>query len=644
MCGIAGLWSADRAASLAPELVRAMTDVLSHRGPDGSGVRVGPGYGLGHRRLSIVDLAGGAQPMDDAGGVGDHGVAGARVVVTFNGEIYNHDELRRELEAGGARFHTRCDTEVLVHGWLAWGRRLPERLRGMFAFALVDLRTHELFCARDRLGKKPLHYAVLEGESAASRRVAFGSEPKALLAHPGVSRRLDHEALAQFLCLRYVPDPRTAFAAIRRLPPGHRLWCRPGDAPSVDAYWRVPEPSRSAGHGSEQRAGEEFLALLDDAVRCRLMSDVPLGAFLSGGIDSQMVVDAMARARGEGAPPPLACTMGFDDPSMDERAIARSAAARAGVELREGVVDPGAMLALDWFDEVFDEPFADASAIPTYHVSRLARQHVTVALSGDGGDESFAGYRRYRFDVLENRVRGLLPRPMWRTLAALYPKLDGLPRAIRFKRTFENLARTPDEAYARSVSATVPEALLGLARGPLAAAVDACDPLQPVRDAYRAAPAGHPLDRAVFADLATWLPGDVLTKVDRASMAVSLEVRCPLLDHGIVEWARGVPAEWKLAGGVTKAFLRKLLVGRLGPESLSRPKQGFHVPLRAWMRGALGDELERALAEGRDFAGGLVDAEVVRDLLQVHRQGRFDHGEILWAVRCLDRFVRRWGT
>ena len=636
MCGIVGEWSLDPGVRPDLNVVRRMADALVHRGPDGDGFAGGPGFGFGHRRLSIVDLAGGAQPMADRD-------EDPQVVVTFNGEIYNFPELRSELEGRGVRFKTRCDTEVLVHGWLEWGPRLPERLRGMFAFALVDLRTRTLFAARDRLGKKPFYYSLLDGGAPG---LAFASEPKALLARGDIDRGLDPEAVAQYFSLRYVPDPRTAFARIRRLPAAGRLLWRvddgPNSAPTIDRYWQLPPPmTRAVAKTFDERAaGERFLALLDEAVRERLMSDVPLGAFLSGGIDSQMVVDAMTRT---GAARPLACTMGFEDPKMDERGIARDAARRSGADLREGVVDVAAMRELDWFDSTFDEPFADGSAIPTYHVSRLARDHVTVALSGDGGDESFAGYRRYRFDVVENRIRSVLPRFAWTGLSRVYPKADRLPRAVRFKRTFENLARTPDLAYARSVSASLPEELSDLLRGDARRAAVEGDPLAPIRTAWLAAPPGHSLDRAVAADLETWLCGDVLTKVDRASMAVSLEVRCPLLDHRIVEWARtDVPADVKLRGGVTKAFLRKTLTGRLGDEALRRPKQGFHVPLRQWFEGDLGDELLSRMREGDSFAGGFVDLQQLGDRLQEHRSGARDHGEILWASLCFDRFVRSW--
>jgi asparagine synthase (glutamine-hydrolysing) len=615
MCGIAGIFSLDPEQRLDEGLLRRMSDVTAHRGPDASGLRLGRGYGLAHRRLAIVDLADGAQPME-----------WDQVWVTFNGEIYNFPALRAELEERGHRFRTRCDTEVLLHGWREWGEGLPGRLRGMFAFALVDERDRTFFAARDRLGKKPLHWTRI-GE-----QIVFGSELKSLLEHPGLRREVDPQALGEFFCLRYVPDPRTIFEGVHKLPPGHTLTVRDGRI-EQRCYWRLSYAETSAADLAS--LSEQVLAKFDEAVRIRLMADVPLGAFLSGGVDSFAVVDSMARVD---ARPVIACTMGFADPGLDERPHARAAAARVGAILHEEAIEAEDLLDQGWFDETFDEPFADSSAIPTWHVSRLARRHVTVALSGDGGDEAFAGYRRYRFDAIENRIRGLLPRALWAGLGLAYPKLDWLPRAVRFKRTFENLARDPAEAYARSVSSVLPDELRAILRPAWRPAGD--DPLAAVRAAYRASDAGDALGRAAAADYATWLPGDILVKVDRASMAVSLEVRAPFLDHELVELAARIPSALKLAGGESKGFLRRALRARLGAAALDRPKQGFHVPLRAWMAGRLGDALAAALASERLDA--VVDTAAVRGLLEQHRAGRRDHAELLWAVLCLSRFQARW--
>lgn len=615
MCGIAGLFAASPQQPIDAAVARTMADALRHRGPDGDGVRAGPGYALSHRRLSIVDRAGGAQPMATR----DH-----QLWVTFNGEIYNHLDLRAELEAGGAVFRTRSDTEVLLHGYRAWGTGLAERLRGMFAFAIVDELRHELYAARDRLGKKPLHWLLQDGV------FAFASELKALHA-VGFDRRLRADAIAQFLALRYVPDPATVFVDVHKLPPAH--WCLVrGGTVTQRCYWQLdftPDDRPRADHE------ERVLALLDEAVRIRLMGEVPLAPFLSGGIDSYAVTDSMTRTLGR---PVTACTIGFDDPRYDERPAARASAAACGAVLHEEVLDPAQLLQLDWYADTYDEPFADSSAVPTFHVSRLARRHVTVALTGDGGDEGFGGYRRYLFDSREHATRRWLPRPLWRLLGAAYPKADWLPRPLRARRTLQDLGCTPAEAYARSVSAHLPAEVFAVLRREHHAA--AGDPHAPLVVAYERSTAAAPLHRAVATDLATWLPGDILVKADRASMAVALELRAPFLDHELLQAAARIPPAWHLEGGRTKAFLRRALARRLLPAALQRKKQGFSVPLRDWCRGAVGDAVEARLGDAR--LTEWIDPQAVRRLLQRHRRGIGDHGEMLWAVLVLGRFLSRW--
>jgi asparagine synthase (glutamine-hydrolysing) len=592
-----------------------MADRILHRGPDGEGFRVGPGYGLAHRRLAIVDIAGGAQPMHDGGSLW----------VTFGGEIYNHRDLRKELEAAGFHFKTNCDTEVLLHGYRAWGESLPERLRGMFAFVIVDEASGHGFAARDRLGKKPFYYAEVAGD------LLFGSEPKALLEDPRLSRELDPEAIEQFFALRYVPEPNTAFAAIKKLPAGCRMSWRDGRI-QISPYWNLSFAEQRSG--SVESLGEQVCEILDEAVKIRLMGEVPIGAFLSAGIDSYAIVESMSRV-GEGET--VTCSVGFDHPEFDERQGARLAAQAVGAKLFEDEIRVEDMLELDWFGETFDEPFSDVSAIPSYHVSSMAQRHVTVALSGDGGDESFAGYRRYHFDQLENRWRRILPSIFWRCLGSIYPKADFLPRYLRFKRTLQNLALSPAEAYARSVSAVLPEELRGLIRRPTGA-----DPLLPIRRAYADSDAPDSLSRCMATDFKTWLPGDVLQKVDRASMAVSLEVRCPLLDHKLVEFAAGIPAAMKLANGQTKAFFRRALAKRLSAEALSRPKQGFTMPVRDWLMGSLGNRMSEVLDD--EILNEHVDGGHLRRLLEQHRAGLRDNASLLWGSLVLHGFLRRWAS
>lgn len=616
MCGIAGVWFADRSRTVEEEALARMADAIAHRGPDGCGLHVRPGFGFAHRRLSIVDIASGSQPMCTADG---------QLVVVFNGEIYNYLELRTELESAGHRFRTNSDTEVLLHGYREWGTKLPTRLRGMFAFAIEDVKKHELFCARDRVGKKPFYWTESDG------RFAFASEIKALHAL-GISRALRPDAVAQFFALRYVPDPLTVFEGVHKLPPAH--WAlRTEHGMEVRRYWQPPFGERDDMSDAERE--QRVLELLDEATRVRLMGEVPLAPFLSGGIDSYAIVDAMTRMQGRGI---TACTIGFEDPRFDERDGARHSAAACGARLVEEVLREQDMAEVDWLVDTFDEPFADSSAVPTYHVCRLARRHVTVALAGDGGDENFAGYRRYVFDWRENQVRGALPRGAWSLLSRIAPKGDWLPRPMRWRRTLENLARRPSIAYARSVSASLPEEVFALLQPQRSA--DAGDPLAPVVQAYEHGAGLDPLQRAVAADFATWLPGDILVKADRASMATALEVRAPFLDQKMVEFAARIPSASKLQGMKTKAFLRRALSKRLSPEALARKKQGFSVPLRSWMAGKVGRELEGVMHE--PAVRSWMRPERIGELLARHRSGFSDHSELLWASYVFARFLQRW--
>ncbi|MEI6129964.1 MAG: asparagine synthase (glutamine-hydrolyzing) [Planctomycetota bacterium] len=616
MCGIAGLFAHERGRVIDEAVVAAMTQSVAHRGPDGEGLRCALGYGLGHRRLAIVDLSGGAQPM---------GLPDGKLWVTFNGEIYNHLELRHELEARGCVFRTHSDTEVLLHGFRAWGTGLASRLRGMFAFAIVDEVAHTLYAARDRIGKKPFYWAERDG------LFAFASELKGLHEF-GIDRRLRPDAVGQFFALRYVPDPATIFASAHKLPPAH--WCLLQNGKlKIERYWQVQFSKLDQTDLVQQQ--DRLLQLFDEAVRIRLMGEVPLLPFLSGGIDSYAVVDSMTRLLGH---PVAACTIGFEDPQFDERPAARANALACGATLHEEVLTTAELLDLDWLAETFDEPFADSSALPTYHVCRLARRHVTVALSGDGGDESFAGYRRYLFDWREHQARSFLPASVWRGLGSAWPKLDWAPRPFRWKRTLENLGRNPAVAYARSVSSNLPEEVMSLLKADHHAAIG--DPLRPVIAAYEAADGLDALARAAATDIATWLPGDILVKVDRASMATALEVRAPFLDQELVEFAAQISSARKMRGGTTKAFLRSALSRRLSPAALQRKKQGFSVPLKAWFRGPLGNALDAELQS--KVLGEWIAPDVVRRLLTRHRTGVGDHSELLWAVLVFARFLRRW--
>ncbi|WP_448665052.1 XrtA/PEP-CTERM system amidotransferase [Sphingomonas sp. CJ20] len=627
MCGIAGLYYPALAKPVDPNRIVQMCDALAHRGPDGSGVWTAPGVGLGHRRLAIIDLEGGVQPM---------ALPDESVVTIFNGEIYNFREVRDELEGRGARFLTDSDTEVLLHGWRAWGPGLLERLNGMFAFALYDAEAKSLFLARDRFGVKPLHYAELSDGA-----VAFASELKGLLAHPLFRRTPDFRAVEDYLGLGYVPDDASLLAGVRKLPAGHFLLLqRDRPVPQPVQWWDIDFTRRATGKTRDLEA--ELVDRMRTAVRSRMIADVPLGAFLSGGVDSSAVVALMAEASRTAV---KTCTIGFDESGYDESAYARQVAGRFATAHRERTVAADDFALIDTLVAAFDEPFADASALPTYRVCQLARESVTVALSGDGADEAFAGYRRYKFFAAEERFRAALPtafrQSVFGTLGRAYPKADWAPRPFRAKTTLLALADEGDVAYAKAVGVTGPELRHRLYRDAARQALGGHTAEQRYIDTMRAAPARDALDRAQYADIKHWLPGDILTKVDRTSMAVSLETREPLLDHRLVEFAATLPPALRIRAGQGKWLLKKAMEPWLPREVLYRPKMGFVTPVSAWFRKALAEEAA-ALARSKLLAGtGWFDLSVVETLAADHKAGRADHGRTLWQLLMLERSLAR---
>lgn len=627
MCGIAGLFYPATPKPVDPARIRAMSDVLAHRGPDGSGVWTAPGVGFGHRRLSIIDLGGGAQPMASAD---------ESVVVTYNGEIYNFREVRAELEARGGVFRTESDTEVLLHGWEAWGAGMLQRLNGMFAFALYDARRQSLFLARDRLGVKPLYYVELSDGA-----LAFASELKGLLAHPLLRRVPDIRAVEDFMGLGYVPDDACLVAGVKKLAAGRCLLVERGKPiPRPSQWWDIDFSNRA--RGSVRALEEELLERMRAAVRSRLVADVPLGAFLSGGVDSSAVVALMAETSKRAV---RTCTIGFEAADHDERGYAQAVAARFATDHRERVVAAEDFALIDTLVAAFDEPFADASALATYRVCQLARESVTVALSGDGADEALAGYRRYKFQAAEERVRGLLPadlrRSIFGTLGAWYPKADWAPRPLRAKTTLLALAADGAEAYAGAVGVTTPALRSVLYSDAAKAMLGGHRAEARYIDAMREAPARDALDRAQYADIKHWLPGDILTKTDRTSMAVSLEAREPLLDYRLLEFAASLPLSMRLRGGQGKWLMKKALERYLPREMLYRPKMGFVTPISAWFRGPLADEAA-ALARSRVLAGtSWFDMGAIAALADAHRFGRAEHGRTLWQLMMLERAMAR---
>jgi asparagine synthase (glutamine-hydrolysing) len=630
MCGIAGIFHCGTVKPVDPARVERMSNALFHRGPDDSGVWTAPGVGLGFRRLAIIDLAGSPQPMHSADG---------RAVLVFNGEIYNFRELRRELQASGAEFHTDGDGEVILAAYQKWGADCLPRLHGMFAFAIYDCARRELFLARDRLGVKPLFMAPLSDGS-----VAFASELKGLLAHPLLRREADPMAVEDYLTWGYVPDHRSILKGVEKLPAGHyRVLRHDTPPPAPVRWWDVSFAERRKGRAADLEA--ELVHHLREAVSSRMVADVPLGAFLSGGVDSSTVVALMAEASRE---PVKTCSIGFDVAALDETSYAERVAKLFGTDHHARNVSADQFGEIDTLAAIFDEPFADASALPTWRVSQLARETVTVALSGDGADEAFAGYRRQVFQAHEERARRWLPAGFRRSvlggLGAVYPKADWAPRALRLKTTLLSLAGTGAEGYARALAVTPAELRMPLYSADFAKQIGDYRGEQPLIRLMEGAPARSGLDRAQYADLAFWLPGDILTKVDRTSMAASLEAREPLLDHRLIEFAASLPEHLRVRGMQGKALLKRAMRRYLPHEILYRPKQGFVTPIAAWLRGPLAGEA-RAIASSAALARtGWFDAGAVSAAAEAHISGRSDRSRLLWQLLMLDRSLRHLGV
>jgi len=627
MCGIVGIFDTRALRDVPRALVERMNETVHHRGPDDGGLHLEPGIGLGHRRLSIIDIATGQQPLYNEDG---------SVCVVFNGEIYNFQSLIPELARLGHTFRTKSDTEVIVHAWEAWGEACVERFRGMFAFALWDRNRETLFLARDRLGVKPVYYAVLS-----DGMLLFGSELKVLLAHGALARDLDPHAVEEYFALGYVPEPRTIFAAAAKLPPAHTLTVRRGQPmPLPKQYWDVR--FTLANRLSEQDACAELIGRLEESVRLRLISEVPLGAFLSGGVDSSSVVASMAAVS---TSPVNTCSIAFSDPAFDESAYAQQVADRYRTRHFVDRVESDDFDLIDRLAAVYDEPYADSSAIPTYRVCELARRHVTVALSGDGGDESFGGYRRYRLHLMEEKLRTSLPlavrRPVFGLLGRLYPKADWAPRVFRAKTTFEALARDPVQAYFHSMSIMRDAMRARLFSDRFRARLGGYSALEVFR--RHAARANHddPLALVQYLDLKTYLVGDINTKVDRASMAHALEVREPLMDHHLVEWLATLPSSLKIRGGEQKYFFKRAMEPKLPHEILYRPKMGFAVPLASWFRGPLRERLRDALLGSPALAEtGFFNRAYLERLVVEHQSGLRDHSAPLWSLLMFEAFLR----
>ncbi|WP_260293772.1 XrtA/PEP-CTERM system amidotransferase [Sedimenticola hydrogenitrophicus] len=627
MCGIVGIFDTTGQREIPAGLLSRMNQSQFHRGPDEEGTHTEPGLGFGHRRLSIIDLASGQQPLFNE----DH-----TVVVTYNGEIYNFPELSAELKALGHQFRTHSDTEVIVHAWEAWGESCVNRFRGMFAFAVWDRNRETLFLARDRLGIKPLFYTVLP-----NGHFIFGSELKSLKVHPELSREIDPAAVEEYFTFGYIPEPRTIFKHVYKLSPGFSLTLhRNRSIPEPRQYWDVGFKPHAPQ--SEQQAGEELISRLEEAVKIRMIAEVPLGAFLSGGVDSSAVVGLMA---GLSDKPVNTCSISFGDPKFNESQYAAMVAERFHTAHRVEQVDPDDFDLIDHLAGLYDEPYADSSALPTYRVCALAKKEVTVVLSGDGGDENLAGYRRYRWHTYEERMRSMLPaairQPLFGTLGSIYPKADWAPRVFRAKSTFESMARDTLQGYMHSVSILSNQMRSQLFSDKLKRDLQGYQAIEVFRRHARQAPTDHPLSLVQYLDLKTYLVGDILTKVDRASMAHALEVRVPILDHQLVDWVSGLSPDLKLRGREGKYLFKKALQPLLPNDILYRQKMGFAVPLASWFRGPLRDKVRASLLSSELLESGLFNQSFLEALVNQHQSGARDYSASIWTLMMFHSFLKR---
>ncbi len=627
MCGIVGIFDTKGQREIDRDLLSRMNETQFHRGPDEGGLHTEKGLGFGHRRLSIIDLASGQQPLFNE----DY-----TVVVTYNGEIYNFGELSDELKSLGHVFRTHSDTEVIVHAWEAWGEACVDRFRGMFAFAVWDRNKQTLFLARDRLGIKPLFYTLLP-----DGQFLFGSELKSLRIHSGVSREIDPAAVEEYFTFGYIPEPRTIFKNVYKLSPGYSLTLRHGQTTlKPKQYWdvgfKLQEPV------NEQEAGEELVARLQEAVKIRMIAEVPLGAFLSGGVDSSAVVGLMA---GLSETPVNTCSISFGDPKFNESQYAALVAEKFKTAHRVEQVDPDDFDLIDHLADLYDEPYADSSALPTFRVCELAKKQVTVVLSGDGGDENMAGYRRYRWHTYEERMRNLLPaslrQPLFGLLGKVYPKADWAPRVFRAKSTFESMARDTLQGYMHSVSILSNQMRSQLFSDSLKKDLQGYNAIEVFKRHAKQSPTDHPLSLIQYLDLKTYLVGDILTKVDRASMAHALEVRVPILDHQLVDWMSGLSPDLKLRGTEGKYLLKKALEPMLPHEILYRKKMGFAVPLASWFRGPLKEKVRNNLLSREMLDSGLFNQRYLETLINQHQSGVRDYSASIWTLLMFHSFLKK---
>ncbi|BCG64823.1 MAG: asparagine synthase (glutamine-hydrolysing) [Methyloprofundus sp.] len=625
MCGIVGIYDLTAKREINRDLLSRMNESQFHRGPDEGGLHIEAGLGLGHRRLSIIDLSSGQQPMHSQDG---------NVVLTYNGEVYNFPELREELEAMGYRFKTHCDTEVIVYAWQAWGEDCVLHLRGMFAFSIWDRDKQTLFLARDRLGIKPLYYAQTR-----NGQFIFSSELKALKEHPDLPREMDPTAIEEYFSFGYIPDPKTIYKGVYKLEPGFCLSIKHGSQSyQPRQYWDVD--FNVSLQGSEKDLGEELIERVREAVKIRTIADVPLGAFLSGGVDSSAIVAMMA---GLSSDPVNTCSISFGDPEFNESKFAAQVAEQYHTSHRVEQVDPEDFSLINQLAGIYDEPYADSSALPTYRVCELAKRQATVVLSGDGGDENLAGYRRYRWHTYEDRMRSIMPdvirKPLFGFMGNVYPKADWAPKIFRAKSTFESIGRDSIEGYLHSVSVNSNAIRASLFSEQLKSDLQGYQAVEVFRKHLKNAPSDDAQSLVQYLDIKTYLPGDILTKVDRASMAHSLEVRVPLLDHELVDWIAKLPPDLKLNKKEGKYIFKKGLEPYLPNDILYRPKMGFGVPLASWFRGPLKEQVRTALLGETMADCRLFDQQYLTKVVSQHQSGLRDYSTTIWSLLMFNSFL-----
>ncbi|TPH13287.1 XrtA/PEP-CTERM system amidotransferase [Litorilituus lipolyticus] len=626
MCGITGFINLKAGTAVNQTLLAQMNQAQFHRGPDEGGEFLDEHVALGHRRLSIIDLSSGQQPMlsDDS-----------NFVLIFNGEIYNFKAVRAELEQLGHHFNSHSDTEVILHAYMQWSSCCVDKLQGMFTFAIWDKKEQTLFIARDRLGIKPLFYAVVNGT------LYFASELKSISLVPALDKKIDAKAIEQYFALGYVAEPHTIYQQVAKLSPGHILTIKVGDThPIVKQYWDVSYAKQS--QLTEAQLLDEMEKELKAAVESHMMADVPLGSFLSGGVDSSAVVAMMSNLSDKAV---ATCSIGFDVENYNETDFARQVAKRYATEHQERVVASDDFDLVDSLAQLYDEPYADSSAMPTYRVCQLAREKVTVCLSGDGADELLAGYRRYSLMMNEEKVRSILPyairKPVFGLLGKLYPKLDWAPQFLRAKTTFQSLAMDTAEGYFHGVSLLNNQQRKELFSPQLNQQLKGYSALDVFREHQKNFDGDDPLSLIQYIDIKTYLVGDILTKVDRASMAHSLEVRVPFLDHKFVEWTAQVPTSLKLKQGCGKYLLKKSMEAHLPEDVLYRNKMGFRVPLADWFKGPLREKIRQALLSDEMLATGLFNMDTIKRWLDDHQSGRREYSAPLWTLLMFASFYKQ---